>query len=232
MRPHFFKSFCFLPMAVCIQSAFADKLPKCDSTVKVTDVCSISLNHVHPSQFTVGQLEVDEKSKKIEEMSSKTRDAYLAKHPARIVVAPGDEIFIVDKHHLAKALFELHYEKMDAIVTENLSQDDETSFEKDMLKNHWTWLEDENGNPMSFSELPRHLDDLKDDLYRSLSWLVRDGKGYTKLDTEPWQDFLWADFLRKNVEIDSHDRSLTRATADGLKVAHSKKASSLPGYLP
>lgn len=62
MRHDFFKSFCFLPMTLCIQSAFADKLPKCDSTVKATDVCSISLNHVHPSQFAVGQLEVDEKS--------------------------------------------------------------------------------------------------------------------------------------------------------------------------
>ena len=183
MRLHFLKPLYLFPVALFIQTAFADKLPKCNLSVKATDVCSISLNNARPSQFTVGQLEVDGKSKKIEEMSSKKRDAYLAKHPARIVVAPGGDIFIVDKHHLAKALLELRYEKMDAIVTENLSQEDETTFEQDMLKNHWTWLEDENGKAMSFSELPRHLDDLKDDPYRSLSWLVRDGNGYTKLDT-------------------------------------------------
>ncbi len=230
MRQFFSQIFYFFPVTLFVQSAIAVAVPKCDFLSKPKDVCSISLSHVRPSQFVVGQFEVSERSQKIKEMSPEKRDSYLAKHPVSIVVAPGGEIFIVNGHHLAKALLELNEEDIEAVVVQNMSQLDETNFEKEMLKNHWTWLEDENGMPKTFSELPRHLGDLKDDPYRSLAWLVRKADGYTKLDTEPWQDFLWADFLRKHVEIDASDRSFTRATQDSLKIAHSDKAAALPGY--
>ena len=63
-----------------------------------------------------------------------------------------------------------------------------------MKERQWVYLFDQAGRPLKDpSQLPKRVMDLRDDPYRSLSWLVREQHGYREVDT-PYLEFLWANF--------------------------------------
>ena len=67
-----------------------------------------------------------------------------------------------------------------------------------MLNNGWVWLYDEKGRqPISPYSLPKSVDGLIDDLYRSLAYRVREADGYTASPDVPFADFYWANHFRE-----------------------------------
>ncbi len=76
-------------------------------------------------------------------------------------------------------------------------------------------------------ELPKTVAAMTDDPYRSLAWAVNSEGGYEDSDV-PYADFYWADFFRERIDI----RDFKKATAEGVKLAHSPEAKGLPGYTP
>ena len=69
----------------------------------------------------------------------------------------------------------------------------------------------------------------KDDPYRSLAGKVRINGGFSKVST-PFAEFKWADFFRDRIAITEIDGSFENAVGDGLKLAKTCDARSLPGY--
>jgi hypothetical protein len=71
-------------------------------------------------------------------------------------------------------------------------------FWKQMDKNLWVHPLDQNGVRHNYSAIPAHLNELVDDIYRSVAGYVRDAGGYDKTPTA-FAEFVWADFFRRSI---------------------------------
>jgi hypothetical protein len=66
-----------------------------------------SIADMRPTQLTLGLSEVEERAAKIAAMTPADREAHLERKPVPHVLGPGKKIYIVDHHHLARALWSL-----------------------------------------------------------------------------------------------------------------------------
>ncbi|HEX7789417.1 MAG TPA: ParB-like protein, partial [Afipia sp.] len=66
----------------------------------------ISILSLRPTQMTVGMKEVREKRKRWRENKSKKRAKLLGTHMIPVVVGPDKKNYVIDHHHLARALHE------------------------------------------------------------------------------------------------------------------------------
>src|SRR5258708_25752436 len=67
----------------------------------------VQIADLRPTQLTLGLLEVKERAVKLEKQSSANRKSYLEKKAIPYVLGPGKHIYIVDHHHLARALWSI-----------------------------------------------------------------------------------------------------------------------------
>jgi hypothetical protein len=67
----------------------------------------ISIAQLRPTQMTLGLDEVASRAAKIAAMGPADLEALLKKKPIPYVLGPGKHIYIVDHHHLARALWSL-----------------------------------------------------------------------------------------------------------------------------
>ena len=77
--------------------------------------------------------------------------------------------------------------------------------------------------------IPRHLDKLLDDVYRSLAGYVRNAGGYEKTPTA-FAEFVWADFFRRNIPLEDLKADFAAAVNTALPLALSELALGMPGY--
>ena len=87
----------------------------------------------------------------------------------------------------------------------------------------------ENGERQHFSRIPERVSKLKDDPYRSVAGQLRRAGGFAK-DTTPFSEFLWADFLRKQVRPKEIRDRFNAAVERALALAGSEDAAYLPGW--
>jgi hypothetical protein len=83
------------------------------------------------------------------------------------------------------------------------------------------------GSP--FTAIPKHLEDLRDDVYRSLAGFVRSAGGYDKTPTA-FAEFLWADFFRHRIRVGPTEEDFNRAVEEARVMAKSAAARDLPGF--
>jgi hypothetical protein len=76
----------------------------------------------------------------------------------------------------------------------------------------------------------RHVWELMDDEFRSLSAAVRDAGGYEKTDV-PLAEFRWADFFRQSLSAPESDADFEALISKAVALAKSDSAVGLPGYL-
>ena len=88
---------------------------------------------------------------------------------------------------------------------------------------------DENGRRRDFSKIPKAIDKLKDDPFRSLAGELRRVGGFAK-DTTPFSEFLWADFLRRRMDRKAVQRDFGASLKKAMKLAKSLDARYLPGW--
>jgi len=87
------------------------------------------------------------------------------------------------------------------------------------------------GNGKRIQVLPKTLDNLQDDPYRSVAGLARKAGAFEKVDV-PYTEFKWADFLRSRIPVAAITMSqLDQAIAQAAQLARSPEAEGLPGYL-
>jgi hypothetical protein len=170
---------------------------------------------LRPTQMTVGMREVKEKRKRWREHKSKKKQAQLlGKHMIPVVLGPDKRHYVVDHHHLARAL---HDEGVKDILVTVLDY------------TRWVYPYDANGERHHFKDVPKTVADLKDDSFRSLAGEVRRAGGYAK-DTTPFSEFLWADFLRRRLSRKSVVADFEKAIGKALALANGKDAIYLPGW--
>ena len=195
----------------------------------------ISLSNIRPGQMTIGVAEARIRAAGLEAMTEQERREYLEEHPISIALGPKGRVHLVDGHHLSYALIELESRgvmpaKAPAKTLGDLSESSESDFWKTMQKRDWVYLFDEKDAPITSGDLPQRLKGLRDDRQRSLAWLLREEGCYQHIE-RPFQEFVWAKFLRKLVPVPNNQAdSFRSALLAAKKLAHEPMASGLPGY--
>ena len=191
----------------------------------------VAVNHLRPTQITVGMIEVHEKKvhlAKLREHHHHLKE-FLTAHPIPVVEGPGERYFVIDHHHLGRALWEANLDGASLTIVEDLSDLDLGDFWREMDKQQWVHPFDETGRKHLFDVIPHHLRELRDDPYRSLAAHVRHAGGYDK-SQKPFAEFAWADYLRPRVPLALLNEHFEQAVASALELAGRPECAALPGY--
>ena len=196
-------------------------------TVREPRLTIVPINALYPTQMTLGMREVREKRRHWREAGHKTK--FLGAHLIPVVEGPKGRHYVIDHHHLARALHEEGITEIAVTVTARLGKLDKDGFWTYLDNRGWVHPYDEQGRRCDYAALPRRVSKLTDDPYRSLAGELRRAGGYAK-DTTPFSEFLWADFLRRRVPKRRIDTHFTAALELALKLARSEEADYLPGW--
>jgi len=185
---------------------------------------------LRPTQMTVGMREVKEKRKRWREHNSKKKQGeLLGSHMIPVVFGPDERYYVVDHHHLARALHDEGVKDILVTVIGDLRMVGKDAFWGVMDNKRWVFPYDAKGERRQFKDLPKSVADLKDDPFRSLAGELRRSGGFAK-DTTPFSEFLWADFLRRQMSRKSVEDNFAKAMEKALELAKGDDAVYLPGW--
>lgn len=205
------------------------KIPSISST-REPILRPVPIAELRPTQITVGMREVSARRKHWKAQSTgKKRAAFLQKHLIPVILGSGDKHYILDHHHLALALHQEGLDEMYVTVVADLSALDKKTFWFVLDHHNWMHPFDHKGIRRSYDAIPRSVRELRDDPYRSLAGELRRLGGFAK-DTTLYSEFLWADFLRKRIDMRLIERDFPLALRSAFKLAKGKEAEYLPGW--
>ena len=190
----------------------------------------IPILSLRPTQMTVGMREVKEKRQRWREHKSKKKQSeFVGQHMIPVVLGPDQRYYVVDHHHLARALHDEGVKDILVTMIGDLSMVQRDAFWGVMDNKRWVYPYDAKGERRHFKDLPKSIEDLKDDPFRSLAGELRRAGGFAK-DTTPFSEFLWADFLRRQIQRKTVEDHFTKAIEKALEFAKSDRAVYLPGW--
>ena len=192
----------------------------------------VTITELRPTQMTVGYREVLEKRRAWRDRTKKPGEKageFLGSHMIPTVLGPSGRYYVIDHHHLARALQEEKQKRVLVTVTHDLSTLPKAAF--------WTYLDntalchpyDAAGKRRDFDAIPKTIAELADDPYRSLAGELRRVGGYAK-DITPFSEFLWADFLRPRVKAKQINEHFSAAIEKALLLSKTEAAGYLPGW--
>ena len=189
----------------------------------------IPIASLRPTQITVGDREVKDKRKRLRKRGAKKIGNFLGDHMIPVILGPKKRHYVIDHHHLALSLYQEGVKNVLVTIVADLSELAPDDFW--LVLDHHSWVHpyDENGRRRDFAKIPKSIDKLKDDPFRSLAGELRRAGGFAK-DTTPFSEFLWADFLRRRIKRSSVEKDMTAALKQALILAKSLDANYLPGW--
>jgi hypothetical protein len=187
------------------------------------------INSLCPTQLTVGMLEVEQKRKRLTALAPKEQLEFLQEHPMPVVIGPGKKLYLTDHHHLARAALNAGVNSGFFTVEADLTTHGQEDFWEKMDENQWVHPLDQYGVRHRYISIPSRLDQLVDDVYRSVAGFVRDAGGYEKTHTA-FAEFIWADFFRRHIAIEDVTADFREAVRSGLRLAQSSMAQYIPGF--
>jgi hypothetical protein len=198
-------------------------------TVREPVLKPVAISDLRPTQITVGVREVNAKRKGWREKKGKKGGEFLGKHMIPVIRGPDDRLYIIDHHHLARALHEEGVKDVLVEVVADLSMVDRDAFWTVLDNRNWMHPFDDKGRRRDYKAIPKSVRALVDDPFRSLAGELRRAGGFAK-DTTPFSEFLWADFLRRRVKRKLIEVDFDRALITAMKFAKSQEAVYLPGW--
>ena len=187
----------------------------------------IAITALRPTQVTVGRSEVDEKRRRWRDVKDKRQ--FLSTHRVPVLLGPNRHSYMLDHHHLARALLDEGVTQVAVTVLADLSHLSNPAFWTFLDDRGWCHPYDDRGNRIEFDLIPRHIVDLSDDPFRSLARETRRRGGFTK-DLRPFSEFVWADFLRLRIKRRLVEHDFETAVAEALGLVQSREAARLPGW--
>ena len=184
---------------------------------------------LRPTQMTLGMGEVARKRSAWKMQGGKTLSEFLGHHMVPVVVGPGGRRFLIDHHHLARALHDQGVDSVFVTIVADFGKLDADAFWNIMDFHGWTHPYDGKGRRRDYADLPKTVADMEDDPYRSLAGELRYVGGFAK-DATPFSEFVWADFLRRRIKPKELRKDLAAATDKALALAKSEDANYLPGW--
>jgi hypothetical protein len=199
------------------------------SVVREPVLKPVAILDLRPTQITVGMTEVEEKRQRLRKRPPKKVGTFLGAHMIPVVLGPRGRNYIVDHHHLSLAL---HLEGMRDVLVTVIA--DMSWLERDQfwtVLDHHAWVHpyDTEGRRRGYSRIPKTVEGLVDDPFRSLAGALRRAGGFAK-ETTPFSEFLWADFLRRRFSRRRVERRFGRTLKEAMAVGRSEDARYLPGW--
>jgi hypothetical protein len=189
----------------------------------------VPITKLRPTQITVGIREVELKRQLWRKLPAKKRAEFLGKHMIPVIRGPKGRHFIIDHHHLARALHDEGAENVLVVVVANLSDLDRDAFWTVLDHRQWVHPYDAKGRRRAYEDIPQTVFDLTDDPFRSVAGALRRIGGFAK-DTTPFSEFLWADFLRRRMKQTTIEKDFKAALKNAFKLAKGSEAKYLPGW--
>ena len=189
----------------------------------------VPIAELRPTQITVGMREVQAKRHQWRQLEGAKEGAFLGKHMIPVILGPKQRHYVIDHHHLARALHDEGVESILVTVVANLSKIEKDAFWVVLDNRGWTHPYDENGRRRDHANIPKNVAGLLDDPFRSLAGELRRAGGFAK-DTTPFSEFLWADFLRRRLKRKHVDQDFDTALKEAFDLAKSMDANYLPGW--
>jgi hypothetical protein len=177
-----------------------------------------------PTQMTVGMREVKEKRERWREHDKKKQADLLGSHLIPVVHGPDERYYVIDHHHLARALHDEGVKNVLVTIVGDLTMVERDAFWGVMDNKRWVYPYDAKGERRRFRDLPK-----SNDPFRSLAGELRRMGGFAK-DTSPFSEFLWADYLRRQLSRKVVEANFDKAVEKGMAAAKSKDAIYLPGW--
>jgi hypothetical protein len=184
---------------------------------------------LRPTQITLGFEEVHAKRESWKTKIAEQLSSFLQSHLVPTILGPDREPYLIDHHHLTRALYDEGVEEVFVTTVADLSRLSEPLFWNVMDMHGWTHPYDGKGRRRSYSDLPRTIKGMEDDLYRSLAGELRNIGGFAK-DSTLYSEFLWADFLRSRIKAKAIRADFKAALAEALTLAKTGDADYLPGW--
>jgi hypothetical protein len=198
-------------------------------TVREPRLNPVPLSDLRPTQITVGMREVHEKLRRWQDIKDSKGPDFLGQHMMPVILGPKDRHYVIDHHHLGRALLDAGVKHVLVSVVANLSRLEKDAFWIFLDNRGWMHPYDDKGQRQTHAEIPKSLADLTDDPFRSLAGELRRAGGYAK-DTTPFAEFLWADFLRRRIKRQSVEKDFAETLEKALQLAKSQDADFLPGW--
>jgi hypothetical protein len=189
----------------------------------------VELAELRPTQMTVGLREVARKRAQWRKRAERDGPDFLGRHMIPAVIGPKHDPYVIDHHHLVRALHDEGVGHVLVSIIADLSGLKKSVFWTFMDNRNWLHPFDAKGRRRSHGRLPKRIGDMEDDPYRSLAGEVRRAGGYAK-DSTPYSEFLWADFLRRRIDTEAIATDFEQAVTQSLDLVHHHDASYLPGW--
>ncbi|TDT99728.1 hypothetical protein DFO45_1439 [Azorhizobium sp. AG788] len=193
---------------------------------------SVAIDDLHPTQLTLGMQEVARRAKKMMAMGEEEAEALFRKKPIPCVRGPGNQLYLIDHHHLCRAALMAGFKEvyLDLSRQADWSHLDRTAFWEEMEREGNCWPIDADGNRRPYARIPNHVRDLTDNPWRTLARSVR-GPAFRDDDETPFKEFMWGEYFRSfmSKRLIETDFDLARDLA--IKLARLDEAQDLPGYL-
>jgi hypothetical protein len=146
-----------------------------------------------------------------------------------VITGPKGRRYIIDHHHLARALHDEGVKTLFVTTVIDLGRVEKDAF--------WVVLDtrglmhpfDDQGNRRPYEDIPKSVTGLVDDPHRSLAGALRRRGGFAK-DTTPFNEFLWADFLRRRIKRKLVENDFAEALKQATKLSRTNEADYLPGW--
>jgi hypothetical protein len=198
-------------------------------TVREPILHPVPIEDLRPTQITVGMREVEEKRQRWREYKGDKKSEYLGKHMIPVIFGPKERHYVIDHHHLSRALLDEGVEHVLVTVVADLRALDRDAFWVVLDHRGWVHPYDDNGERRGFGAIPKSVGELLDDPFRSLAGELRRAGGFAK-ETTPFSEFLWADFLRRRIARKAVEKDFAKAMEKALALARSQEAHYLPGW--
>ena len=189
----------------------------------------VAIDALRPTQMTVGLREVKTKREEWRKADGSDQSEFLGRHMVPVIQGPRDRYYVIDHHHLCRALLEAGQTDVEITVIADLSRLEKEAFWVFMDNRAWLHPYDAEGKRRPWEDLPKRIADMADDPYRSLAGALRRVGGFAK-DTTPFAEFLWADFFRRRIKPGRVKSHFAKALDDAVALARTKEADFLPGW--
>lgn len=163
------------------------------------------IDQLHPTQFCVGQLEIDSKLKIYTKLSSHDLDKLMKIKSVPLVLGPNNISYMIDRHHNVSTFLQMGIKEVYGHFISDLSHLSMDDFIQVMKICKWTWLYNQHYQEMDFNQLPKHVSKLVNDPYRGLMYLLREDKILNKDESVPFIEFFWAQQIKDQVKITNID---------------------------
>ena len=98
----------------------------------------VSIADLRPTQITVGMMEVKDKQARLRKRPSKKIGKFLGDHMIPVILGPNGRHYVIDHHHLTRALCEEGIKDVLVMVVTDLSMLDIESFWT--VLDHRSWV--------------------------------------------------------------------------------------------